>query len=328
MYFSNQYPFPGGPSAHQDSYVSVAPTSMPTTATQSTTSEDYNESSINSPSPLSPKSPEMLGLDAATELYDSMDDNFPAYHYGQPQAGPFPSIAGSVVHAHSPSMPVSMGPRNGIFMDGNLPMMGDMMGMGRRSESDEPNHGRGTSDEDVQTKRKAQNRAAQRAFRERKEKHVKDLEASLERLKTSQEKASEENERLRKDLQKMTTENQILKARSTNRRSVDSSADSLVTGPPMNFSQSSSSSNVLPGHKDKSGSHRAAEPKGQSLYAAGAAWDYIVAHGLFKRGLIDITSVSRYLQQRATSDGHGPMFSEQEILDAIHRSLADGSDNL
>ncbi|CAH0003478.1 unnamed protein product [Clonostachys byssicola] len=320
MYFSNQYPFPGGPSAHQDSYMS-APTSMPTTATQSTTSEDYNESSMNSPSPLSPKSPEMLGLDAATELYDSVDENFAAYHYGQ--AGAFPSI-GTV----APSMPVSMGPRNGMYIDGNLPAMGDMMGLGRRSESDEQNYGRWTSDEDAQTKRKAQNRAAQRAFRERKEKHVKDLEASLERLKNSQEKASEENEKLRIDLERMTRENQILKATSSRRQSVNSSADALITGPPMNFSQSSSPRSVVSGHKDKSSPHRATESAGQNLYSAGAAWDYIVAHSLFKRGLIDITGVSRYLQQRASCDGHGPVFSEQDILDAIHRSLADGSDNL
>ncbi|VUC27385.1 unnamed protein product [Clonostachys rosea] len=316
MYFSNQYPFPGGPSDHQELYMS-APTSMPTTATQSTTSEDYNASSLNSPSPLSPKSPDMLGLDAATEMYDSVDDSFPAYHYSQnlqPQAGSF--------------MAVSMGPRNGSFMDGNLPVMGEMMGLGRRSESDEQSHGRGTSDEDAQTKRKAQNRAAQRAFRERKEKHVKDLEASLERLKDSQEKASEENERLRKDLQRMTRENQILKARSTSRRSVGSSADSLTTGPPMKFSQCSPSSNVSSGRKSKSGSRRVVESEGQKLYASGAAWDYIVAHSLFKRGLIDITSVSRYLQQRAACDGQGPMFSEEDILNAIHRSLADGSDNL
>lgn len=47
-----------------------------------------------------------------------------------------------------------------MYMDGNLPTMGDMMGPGRRSESDEQNYGRWTSDEDAQTKRKAQNRAA------------------------------------------------------------------------------------------------------------------------------------------------------------------------
>jgi AP-1-like factor len=55
-------------------------------------------------------------------------------------------------------------------------------------------------------KRKAQNRAAQRAFRERKEKHLKDLENKVQELEKLSEAANNENETLRAKVEKMTVE--------------------------------------------------------------------------------------------------------------------------
>lgn len=56
------------------------------------------------------------------------------------------------------------------------------------------------------SKRKAQNRAAQRAFRERKEKHLKDLEDKVEELEKASKDANHENDRLRAQVDKMTME--------------------------------------------------------------------------------------------------------------------------
>ncbi|KAM3551090.1 hypothetical protein ARSEF4850_008040 [Beauveria asiatica] len=56
------------------------------------------------------------------------------------------------------------------------------------------------------SKRKAQNRAAQRAFRERKEKHLKDLEIKVEELEKASEAANHENTRLRAQVDRMNTE--------------------------------------------------------------------------------------------------------------------------
>ena len=53
--------------------------------------------------------------------------------------------------------------------------------------------------------RKAQNRAAQRAFRERKERHMKDLESNIKGIKDHRDKLQKENET-------MSSENDILKA--------------------------------------------------------------------------------------------------------------------
>jgi AP-1-like transcription factor len=55
-------------------------------------------------------------------------------------------------------------------------------------------------------KRKAQNRAAQRAFRERKEKHLKDLEDKVEELEKASAATNNENELLRAQVERITSE--------------------------------------------------------------------------------------------------------------------------
>lgn len=55
-------------------------------------------------------------------------------------------------------------------------------------------------------KRKAQNRAAQRAFRERKEQHVKDLETKVAELEKASASTTQENSQLRAQMDKMNVE--------------------------------------------------------------------------------------------------------------------------
>ncbi|KAH7384590.1 transcription factor PAP1-domain-containing protein [Pyrenochaeta sp. MPI-SDFR-AT-0127] len=56
------------------------------------------------------------------------------------------------------------------------------------------------------TKRKAQNRAAQRAFRERKEKHLKDLETKVQELEKASDASNHENGLLRAQVQRLQME--------------------------------------------------------------------------------------------------------------------------
>ncbi|KAK1719235.1 transcription factor PAP1 [Colletotrichum lupini] len=56
------------------------------------------------------------------------------------------------------------------------------------------------------SKRKAQNRAAQRAFRERKEKHLKDLETKVEELEKASKDVNSENSQLKAKIDRMTSE--------------------------------------------------------------------------------------------------------------------------
>ncbi|KAI8882534.1 hypothetical protein K501DRAFT_333974 [Backusella circina FSU 941] len=68
---------------------------------------------------------------------------------------------------------------------------------------------------DPKQKRKAQNRAAQRAFRDRKEKHVSELQARIDELEklneTKDETLLEENKQLKEMLKKLQDENYALK---------------------------------------------------------------------------------------------------------------------
>ena len=171
----------------------------------------------------------------------------------------------------------------------------------------------------------------QRAFRERKERHVKDLESRLQQLEQAQQQAVNENEKLKRDLQKMSTENEILRATSmagVNAASPGANAAPTTTGP-MTYTPTDFYSNVLQNHANKTPSHRiVTSDDGERLLAAGAMWDLIINHELFKRGLVDIAVVSERLKSQAKCDGQGPVFEERAIFEAIEQSVASGSDEL
>ncbi|KAK5998716.1 Fluconazole resistance 3-like protein [Cladobotryum mycophilum] len=234
----------------------------------------------------------------------------------QGQAGRSPSTNGSINGSNSLHSDILSMAKN----DGGL---NDLLGTGGSDEED--------SLTPAQSRRKAQNRAAQRAFRERKEKHVKDLESKLANLEAAQKEASDENERLRRDLQKMSTENEILRATSSmqsNSNHSNNEPEAMTTGP-MTYKPTDFYTNVLQGHKNQFPSHRiVTSDDGQRLLAAGAAWDYIVSHELYKRGLVDVSKVSDLMKHCAKCDGQGPVFSERDIRFAIEQSVASGSDDL
>ncbi|KAK3393132.1 hypothetical protein B0H63DRAFT_11235 [Podospora didyma] len=205
-----------------------------------------------------------------------------------------------------------------------------------KAESDEQSRRQGSnSDEDeltpAQSRRKAQNRAAQRAFRERKERHVKDLETRLQQLEQREQQTATENERLRRDLQRVSTENEILRATSLVGGSAGSPASNATptTTGPMSYNPKDFYSNVLQNHANKTPSHRiVTSDDGERLLAAGATWDLIINHELFKRGRVDIGDVSERLKPLAKCDGQGPVFEESAIIEAIEKSVASGSDEL
>ncbi|KAI1277040.1 transcription factor PAP1-domain-containing protein [Xylaria sp. FL0933] len=77
----------------------------------------------------------------------------------------------------------------------------------RESEGKVPKKpGRKPLTNEPSSKRKAQNRAAQRAFRERKEKHLKDLETKVEELEKVSSATNNENSQLRAQIERLTVE--------------------------------------------------------------------------------------------------------------------------
>ncbi|KAJ5174760.1 uncharacterized protein N7482_000637 [Penicillium canariense] len=181
----------------------------------------------------------------------------------------------------------------------------------------------------AQSKRKAQNRAAQRAFRERKERHVKDLEDKVTNLEQTSSTLQADNERLKRELAKYATENEILRATSHSLNGAKEPPAPIITGP-MNYSPTDFYSNLAPeaaGPPGPSvqGQHRVTvcSITGEKLLDAGATWDLIQAHELFKRGQVDIGDVTERLKGMAQCDGLGPAFMESQVLKAIVESVAD-----
>ncbi|KAF4767701.1 hypothetical protein HAV15_009968 [Penicillium sp. str.  len=90
-------------------------------------------------------------------------------------------------------------------LDGKSDIEGEETGKKRR-ESEAKKPGRKPLTSEPTTKRKAQNRAAQRAFRERKEKHLKDLEDSVEKLQKTSDMTNQENGLLRAQVERLQVE--------------------------------------------------------------------------------------------------------------------------
>ncbi|KAL4951430.1 hypothetical protein BDW69DRAFT_38906 [Aspergillus filifer] len=186
----------------------------------------------------------------------------------------------------------------------------------------------------AQVKRKEQNRAAQRAFRERKERRVRDLEETVSNLQQESTNMTAENERLKRELARFETENEILRATSSTNKSPppnDASSNNrrrsmtpTQTGP-MTYSPTDFYSDLVP--KGQSARlHRVTYCKetGERLLDAGATWDLIQEHEAFKKGLLDIAVVTRRLKTAAQCDGQGPAFREIAIRGAIEEALASG----
>ncbi|KAK1229566.1 DNA-binding transcription factor yap1 [Marasmius sp. AFHP31] len=89
----------------------------------------------------------------------------------------------------------------------------------------------GTGDESRLMKRKEQNRAAQRAFRERKEKHVRDLEEQVAALEAKNEATTSENENLRDLLTRLQSENLALRQQASASASTPTSSSFTFTVP-------------------------------------------------------------------------------------------------
>jgi len=143
-----------------------------------------------------------------------------------------------------------------------------------------------------------------------------------------------ENERLKREMQKVNTENEILRATASLHGAGGNSPGSNghhtpLTAGPMSYNPKDFYTNVLENHENKTPSHRIVTSEaGEKLLAAGATWDLIINHDLFKRGLVDVADVSERLKSQAKCDGQGPVFEERAILEAIEQSVASGSDEL
>ena len=178
---------------------------------------------------------------------------------------------------------------------------------------------------------------SQRAFRERKEKHVKDLEAKLTNLQHQSVSLNGENEMLRREIAKIATENEILRATSGSSTNGPSpfleEPDELVG--PLGYvptDRKASKESELSSKYSHFGTLKLLtvdDETGEPLLGVGKVWDYIQAHDLFRKGLVDVGDVCERLKKLARCDGQGPVFQESDVRKAIAESaVAGGRDEL
>ncbi|TKA75619.1 hypothetical protein B0A55_04890 [Friedmanniomyces simplex] len=286
-----------------------------------------NDGSIPTPSPENP-------LDTNAFLSGSFDyaafDSSLGHGTG---LTPLPTNSAS-----PPAQQLSLLPNSSV--DSGLGLDMDNEQQGRRSSSEEKD-----SITPAQSRRKAQNRAAQRAFRERKERHVRDLEAKLNLLTTTTSSLQSDNERLKLMLQRAQTENEILRA---------TAASSPTANHPPGFVDDPS---LLPQHSRQSKRSPASieeprfdtarlangllsssstspskfgSPSGSEgqLLSASATWDLLQSHPLYLSGAVDIGEVCERLKNMAKCDGMGPMFEEEEVRKVIEEVGRSGGDEL
>ena len=155
-----------------------------------------------------------------------------------------------------------------------------------------------------------------------------------------------DNERLKRELDRVFTQNEILRATTTPRRlaSQDHVQDTLaetathdpeagITSGPMIYSPSTFnaafSEHQAPG-SEESISHRIdiLPATGERLLATGAAWELIQSHELYRSGKVDLGEVCDRLKEKVLCDGTGPSFAESEVIKAIEESVSTSSDEL
>lgn len=177
-------------------------------------------------------------------------------------------------------------------------------------------------EEDIIVKRKAQNRAAQRAFRERKEQRVRELEQKLGESEKEKLRLASENERLKKENTVITTENQVLMATTTS----SSDRSNGITSAPLkaNFPVHKFSNLLLAEH-DKKFSNKIVtttpsyvvyeKNAGDTMLGAGAVWEQIMQEP--DNEDIDVERVMSFLRGKEYCDGFGPVFRLQDVKTGI-----------
>ncbi|KAI5364553.1 Putative basic-leucine zipper domain, transcription factor PAP1, Yap1 redox domain superfamily [Septoria linicola] len=194
----------------------------------------------------------------------------------------------------------------------------------------------------AQSRRKAQNRAAQRAFRERKERHVRDLEAKLTLLTTTTSSLQSDNERLKLLLQRAQTENEILRANAassrTRQRHILGFVDdpSLLTALRQSHSSPSAEEQQLKPIKLADGllSTEPSSPQfplspgsDSHLLSASATWNLLQSHPSYRSGAMDISEVCKRIKKLARCEGMGPMFDEEEVKKVIEKVGKSGAED-
>ncbi|KAG8407794.1 hypothetical protein J3459_013674 [Metarhizium acridum] len=168
-------------------------------------------------------------------------------------------------------------------------------------------------------KRREQNRVAQRAFRRRKEQHLKDLEDKVAVLEATRVRINAENAQLQEDLERATIEHSLLQnltqsnspldcADRSERSSTSTPCREWFASPPPT---SSFEPHSLVGTRPLYRGHQ---------LNGGQIWKFIIGHHLFQQGLADVDLIIhelRRFRQRDEMEG----ITEDILTNCIQKSV-------
>jgi hypothetical protein len=151
-----------------------------------------------------------------------------------------------------------------------------------------------------------------------------------------------DNERLKQELAKVATENEILRATSSSGENIndgnspkgdeedkEKSSSTTINGPKKWVSLDVRKTYAAD-FKTGNLPHRIvlSAETGDRLLDTKATWDLIQSHPLFQKGLVDIGDVFERLKRITKCDGQGPAFEEGRVRKIIEESVACGNDEL
>lgn len=169
------------------------------------------------------------------------------------------------------------------------------------------------NEEELQMKRKAQNRAAQRAFRERKETKLKELECKLAESEEEKRRLLSQLNLVKQQNFSILTENEYLKNKSSSEQNlVNKSNDTTNVIFPKNqrdFIYGLAGSHDV-NNDTISKVYENPEVPGKKLLAVGAVWDYLQlkSQESEKYENLDILEIMNCLKGNERCHGYGPAY--------------------
>ncbi|RLV83169.1 Fluconazole resistance protein 3 [Meyerozyma sp. JA9] len=185
------------------------------------------------------------------------------------------------------------------------------------------------SEKELQLKRKAQNRLAQRAFRERKETRMKELELKLTQSEDEKKRLLDQLDLIRKHHLSMQSENERL-------RSLASSSSTAEPAEPAESRSLGSFSFAFPStqedfvHNLVGDAHEIdtnnlntvyenPQEPGEKILAVGAVWDYLVRMAEESDKDIDVLEIMEKLKGNERCHGYGPAYPLKLVQEVAER---------
>ncbi|CUM46336.1 uncharacterized protein AC631_05827 [Debaryomyces fabryi] len=168
------------------------------------------------------------------------------------------------------------------------------------------------NEEELQMKRKAQNRAAQRAFRERKETKLKELECKLAESEAEKRRLLSQLDLMKQQNVSILTENEFLKNKSSSDQNLSNKAEDTNVIFPKN--QKEFIYGLAGTHEVNTDTinkvYDNPERPGTKLLAVGAVWDYLQLKSQEneKYENLDILEIMSCLKGNERCHGYGPAY--------------------